>query len=433
MKKIKVLSLFDGMACTRIALDKLGYKNVEYYASEIDQYGMKVAKDNYPDIIHIGDISKIDNKFIKSLGEVDLMIGGSPCFPAGTMVFTKNSGYKPIDKLLIGEEVLTHKGRFRKILDWGYKTSQQFVKLKGFDKETISTLNHPYYVKIKNKDGILSEPYWEAANNLTTYHYIAQFDLENISEETIKWENIQEIKKLEREKTLVYNIEVEEDNSYTANSIIVHNCQGFSKSGKGLNFEDPRSKLFFEYVRILNKLKPKNFILENVHMKQEWQDVISKYLKVQPILLNSNLVSAQNRPRLYWTNIPDITPPKDKQIFFQDIMEKKPAANYYYSDAALAWIKRHGERKNKKIRELNQKNVKMQCLEASMFKNYSSQRFFQITDKKGPRYITVVECERCQTVPDNYTKAVSNTQRYKMLGNGFTVDMIAHLLKNMRL
>jgi site-specific DNA-cytosine methylase len=168
-------------------------------------------------------------------------------------------------------------------------------------------------------------------------------------------------------------------------------------------------------------------------MKQEWQDVISKYLKVQPILLNSNLVSAQNRPRLYWTNIPDITPPKDKQIFFQDIMEKKPAANYYYSDAALAWIKRHGERKNKKIRELNQKNVKMQCLEASMFKNYSSQRFFQITDKKGPRYITVIECERCQTVPDNYTKAVSNTQRYKMLGNGFTVDMIAHLLKNMRL
>lgn len=285
MKKVKVLSLFDGMACTRIALDKLGHKKVDYYAAEIDPYSMKVAKDNYPDIHHIGDVTKIDKKYIKSLGKVDLMIGGSP-------------------------------------------------------------------------------------------------------------------------------------------------CQGFSNSGKGLNFDDPRSMLFFEYVRILKELKPKYFILENVNMKKEWADIISQYLGVEPILINSNLVSAQNRPRLYWTNIPNIQPPKDKKIFFQDIMEKKPAPNYYYSPAALDWIRRHGERKNKKIRELNKKDVKMQCLEASMFKNYSSQRFFQVTDKKGPRYITVIESERCQTVPDNYTKAVSNTQRYKMLGNGFTVDMIVHLLKN---
>jgi len=86
-------------------------------------------------------------------------------------------------------------------------------------------------------------------------------------------------------------------------------CQGFSKAGKQLNFVDPRSRLFFEYVRILNEVKPKYFLLENVIMKQEYQDIISKYLGVEPIEINSALVTAQNRKRLYWTNIPGIQQP----------------------------------------------------------------------------------------------------------------------------
>lgn len=99
-------------------------------------------------------------------------------------------------------------------------------------------------------------------------------------------------------------------------------CQGFSLAGKQLNFNDPRSKLFFDYVKALEALKPRYFLLENVKMKQEYQDVISKYLGVQPIEINSALVSAQNRPRLYWTNIPNVSQPTDKGIVLADILQK---------------------------------------------------------------------------------------------------------------
>ena len=98
-------------------------------------------------------------------------------------------------------------------------------------------------------------------------------------------------------------------------------CQGFSFAGKQLNFDDPRSALFFEYVRLLKETKPKYFLLENVRMKQEYQDVISEHLGVKPIMINSSLLSAQNRVRLYWTNIPNITQPEDKGVVLKDILE----------------------------------------------------------------------------------------------------------------
>ena len=104
-------------------------------------------------------------------------------------------------------------------------------------------------------------------------------------------------------------------------------CQGFSKSGNRLNFEDPRSKLFFEFVRILKEFKPKYFMLENVVMNKESRDIISKYLGVEPIEINSNLVSAQSRRRLYWTNIPNVTVPKDKGIVIRDILEDNGIAD----------------------------------------------------------------------------------------------------------
>lgn len=99
-------------------------------------------------------------------------------------------------------------------------------------------------------------------------------------------------------------------------------CQGFSYAGKQLNFEDPRSKLFFEYVRALKEIKPKYFLLENVKMKKEYEEKISEILGVQPIEINSALVSAQNRKRLYWTNIPNVTAPADKGILLKDIVHE---------------------------------------------------------------------------------------------------------------
>src|SRR5690606_31986844 len=98
-------------------------------------------------------------------------------------------------------------------------------------------------------------------------------------------------------------------------------CQGFSFAGHQLNFNDPRSKLFFEFARILEECNPKYFLLENVRMKKEYEDVISSRLQVQPVLINSALVSAQSRKRLYWTNIPNIQQPKDKGILLKDIIE----------------------------------------------------------------------------------------------------------------
>lgn len=108
-------------------------------------------------------------------------------------------------------------------------------------------------------------------------------------------------------------------------------CQWFSVAGKMLNFDDPRSKLFFEYVRLLKEIKPKYFLLENVKMKKEWQGIISSALWVQPVEINSSLVSAQNRKRLYRTNIPNVSQPKDKGIMLKDILQENVDEKYYYS------------------------------------------------------------------------------------------------------
>ena len=302
---MNVLSLFDGMSCGQIALDKLGVKVDKYFASEIDKYAIKVAKANYPDTIHLGDVRDVK---ASDLPEIDLLIGGSP-------------------------------------------------------------------------------------------------------------------------------------------------CQGFSFAGKHLNFDDPRSALFFEYVRLLKELKPKYFLLENVRMKQDSQDIISEYLGVQPVAVNSNLVSAQNRYRLYWTNIPFDTP-SDKGIVLKDILEHGVTdrekshcidANYFkggnlksyfekhrrqlvFSDEGLCHIgdadlKGHGYN-----RRVYHPDGKSPSLCAASGGNLEPKI---IADSTSWRKLTPIECERLQTVPDNYTNHVSNTQRYRMLGNGWTVDVITNILKGL--
>ena len=206
-------------------------------------------------------------------------------------------------------------------------------------------------------------------------------------------------------------------------------CQSFSNAGDMTGFNG-KSGLFYEYVRLLKEINPKYFLLENVKMKKEWKDIISKELGVEPIMINSSLVSAQNRKRLYWTNIPNIEQPIDEKIGWGSIREFNVANNFYYSEKALKWINKQIDEKNKKL-SIWKSDEKCQMIEASHSKNYSSQRFFAIEDTNGLRYITPLECERAQTIPDNYTSIVSNSQRYKMIGNGWTVDVISHIFKNL--
>ena len=257
---MNVLSLFDGMSCAQLALQKSNLSVNRYYASEVDKYAIKVTQANFPDTVQLGDVQQVT---ADQVGKIDLLVGGSP-------------------------------------------------------------------------------------------------------------------------------------------------CQGFSFAGKQLNFNDPRSKLFFEYVRLLKELKPKYFLLENVRMSKPTQDAISEHLGLDPIVVNSNLVSAQNRHRLYWTNIP-FNIPDDKGIVLADIIE----------DGMVDRDKSH-------------------CIDANYFKGGNLKSYFEkhrrqlVFNKASYRKLTPIECERLQTVPDNYTNYVSNTQRYRMLGNGMTVDIIAEIFGGLK-
>jgi DNA (cytosine-5)-methyltransferase 3A len=253
-------------------------------------------------------------------------------------------------------------------------------------------------------------------------------------------------------------------------------CQGFSFAGKQLNFDDPRSALFFEFVRLLKECREINpevkFLLENVKMKKEYQVVISEYLGVEPIEINSALVSAQNRKRLYWTNIEGVQQPKDEGIFLKDVLEFEVDEKYYLSDKMLNFYARRdlenigkrgrihissGEDKSKCLTEGKGRDSSQTIICVAMRGrnpdnpsdktpgNPTVQRLEPKRDGKTNSLTTVgkdnllmgdgvlrrlapIECERLQTLPDNYTEGVSDTQRYKMLGNGWTLDVTAHIL-----
>jgi DNA (cytosine-5)-methyltransferase 3A len=247
---------------------------------------------------------------------------------------------------------------------------------------------------------------------------------------------------------------------------------------EGFEFEG-QSYLFWEYMRLLNETKPKYFLLENVMMGEKWEKVLSKAIGVKPIMINSSLVSAQNRQRLYWTNIglePQglfgdlesiIKQPKDKGILLKDILEEEVDNKYFLSNKFLQFLNNHKDRHSEKgtgfgfITKTGED--KGNCLRANAalcptdniilggdFRNDEGFRWRE-GGKTGTlmaqarqdgtagqvlaridnmiRRLTPVECERLQTVKDNYTNHVSDSQRYKMLGNGWTVDVIAHILK----
>jgi DNA (cytosine-5)-methyltransferase 3A len=300
---MNVLSLFDGISCGQIALNKANIQYKNYFASEIDKNAIKVTQHHYPNTVQLGDVTKIE--FIAS--KIDLLIGGSP-------------------------------------------------------------------------------------------------------------------------------------------------CQSFSSAGNRNGF-DGKSGLFWEYVRVLNEVKPTYFLLENVVMKKEWEDIITKELGVEPIKINSSLVSAQNRVRLYWTNIPGVGIPEDRGITLNDVLEIDSNAN----PAAI-----RGRRLNKATiigRRLNEavkrsddnKDIPLtQCLEVRATNTNKSNCLTTVDkdnvltplpigrhpnafkDKLSFRYYSLLEYERLQTLPEGYTNLVSVSQAKKMIGNAWTVDVIAHIFSYLK-
>lgn len=278
---MNVLSLFDGMSCGQIALQRAGIQVDNYFASEIDKHAIKVTQDNFPNTIQLGDVTKLN---LKELPKIDILHGGSP-------------------------------------------------------------------------------------------------------------------------------------------------CQGFSRLGKRLNFKDPRSRLFFEFVKIKNELKPTYFLLENVMMKPEWQDVITKYLGVEPIFINSRLVSAQDRKRLYWTNIPIEGLPEDKNISWSDISEDGWFAGGMRGRRVNERGVRDDYNKNLKIVQYieSRKDNKTNCLTTVGKDNVATKEQVGRTSIKDIEYrnFTRTELEKLQTLPVGYTKSVSYSQANRMIGNGWTVDIVS--------
>ena len=292
-------------------------------------------------------------------------------------------------------------------------------------------------------------------------------------------------------------------------------CQSFSFAGKRkgmstkdeqeiltldhylqLNSEDyefeGQSYLFWEYMRLLNELRSKNpnvyFLLENVEMGEKWEKVLNKAIGVKGIHINSSLVSAQNRKRIYWTNIgleqsglfgdyeSIIKQPKDKRLLLKDILENEVDDKYFLSEKFDNWLKKHSLKRGNEYKK-TEGNRKASCLSVSALKSVNLSADFivhnlqersadrpsiqknknagcsghlsredgktycldsqntqaiEIVENQRIRRLTPIECERLQTVKDNYTNYVSDSQRYKMLGNGWTIDVISHILNYMK-
>ncbi len=310
---MNVLSLFDGISCGRVALDRAGLPVDAYFASEIDENAIAISQKNHSDIIRLGDVTKWREWDI-SWSEIDLIIAGSP-------------------------------------------------------------------------------------------------------------------------------------------------CQGFSRAGKCLNFKDPRSRLFFEFVDILNHVRKTNpnvlFLLENVKMKNEWKDVISEHIGVQPIEINSKLLSGQNRLRLYWTNIPGVILPSDKGIRLSDVLEA-PRVDYIVADDGMKFDPTISEQSRALVKCINGEVRVSQTTKTGYilaedgdginlsFPTSKSRRGRVIKQKSstldcacnicvfqngGIRRFTITELERLQTLPDGYTDGFARGVALKAIGNGWTVDVIAHIFR----
>ena len=293
---MNILSLFDGISCARIALENLGFKVDSYYASEIDKYAISVSKNNYLDIIHLGDIKDIT---AKDLPKIDLLIGGSP-------------------------------------------------------------------------------------------------------------------------------------------------CQDLSNAQKGLGLKGSKSSLFYEYLRLLDEVKPDFFLLENV--KNKWGSIMSDYVGVDYLEVNSSIFSAQSRPRYYWTNLDyGNFPNKLSSLALKDVVEKNVDDKYFLNkDSLNKFIQNTKLNDNltkdginkvfdlpKAIHNDNERQRRVYSLKSKSPTILARADTTKIFINNKVRKLTPLECERLQGIPDNYTSLASDTQRYKMIGNAFTVSVIEHFLKGL--
>lgn len=287
---LNVLSLFDGMSCGRLALERAGIKVAGYYASEIEKEPIKVSQANWTDVTPIGDVTKVSYK-------------------DGVLNYENGGRFVPqIDLLLAGSP-----------------------------------------------------------------------------------------------------------------------CQSFSNLGNKDGF-DGKSGLFWEFIRILKETKPKFFLLENVRMKKEWQDVISEALGVHPIEINSKVLSGQSRNRLYWTNI-HFEQIESKNITLKDILDETVSKDSELTPGRLRWL----------LSDKGQETVRKgyacidpiiaNCLTA---RSDASWNCNYVTREGRLTKLSPEEYEKLQTVPVGYTSCVKASHRYKMLGNGWTVDVIAHILKGIK-
>ena len=393
---MNVLSLFDGMSCGQQALERAGIEVNQYFASEIDKYAIQVTMANYPNTIQLGSVVNVDGY---ALPKIDLLIGGSPC------------------------QSFSFAGKRK-----GMATT---------DEQEILTLEH--YLQLK---------------------------------------------------------------------------------AEGYEFEG-QSYLFWEFMRLLYEVKPKYFLLENVEMGEKWEGVLTQAIGVHALHINSALVSAQNRKRIYFTNIgmesaglfgypvSIIEKPKDKKILLKDILESEVDEKYFLSERMInsfeiktdkykqlgggfAFKPSEGESKSRTLTNpaknrmdetyikeasqlivhntmprssttgkgvtghLSRNDGKTYCLDTGntnaveikaimlgrseswgMPENGGGKSYTLCKEQPhGIKYnnsrirrLTPIECERLQTVKDNYTNYVSDSQRYKMLGNGWTIEVISHIFK----
>jgi site-specific DNA-cytosine methylase len=283
-QKINVLSLFDGMSCGQIALNKAGIEYENYFASEIEEAPIKVTQYNFPNTIQLGSVVEVNGN---DLPKIDLLIGGSP-------------------------------------------------------------------------------------------------------------------------------------------------CQSFSNAGMCNGFEG-KSGLFWEYVRLLKECNPKYFLLENVKMKKDWQNIISKELEVEPIEICSSLFSAQRRKRLYWTNIP-ISEIQDKKIYIDEILDNTFDNKYWLKEKNTELLLKKINIENApKIACIDVYNKKVRLDKKCPTLTLPHHNSIRLLDNGRIRKLTPNECEKLQNVPIDYTNCnISDIHRYAMLGNGWTVDIIAHIFSYLK-
>ena len=343
-KHLTFIDLFCGVGGFHQALSKFGAKCV--LACDIDKNCRVVYKDNYG-IEPVPDVKKIDEK---TMPDFDILCAGFPCFVSGTLVLT-NSGYKKIEDVSLEDQLLTHTGKFQKILNLQSKSYTGKLYHISVTKDVIiCTEEHPFYVRKEN-----GEPEWKKASEITNDDYFGMVkDMCSIKipsffiEGKYIWFKLQNIKIEHTVNTPVYNFEVEEDNSYIVQNVIAHNCQAFSNGGKKKCFDDERGLLFDEIIRIASHKRPKFMFLENVkHILKVSDGKVIEYIKnkieqtgykLQLFQLSPhNYGIPQQRERVYFVcirndiyNGKDIILPSHKKCEdFTKFLDKNIVQKYY--------------------------------------------------------------------------------------------------------